>query len=231
MTLDKYLSITHPHYVSDEDILKYFLEEELYMDFLEDPGTSEESLGGALSSRIKLTMEEAVVVMAHASVANFMRLQKDNIYPNGEAGFLAGAETSALCCSVRLHSIHNALRLFDLNTLVYRVAAESSLPDTLAECRKTLVSDTGAKEEAKEILSQVLFGALIIRMFSRPHALEEYCRLNPRPDLARPGLRLLLVPARPKPSHTRMMTQSMERKATLQARPNQNHAPERVQHL
>ena len=137
---------------------------------------------GELPSGIRLSEEQVVVAMMHASVANFARALGCNVYSDGSAGFLTGPEFSKLSSVNRIHSPHSPNRLYDLNTTIYHLAVSNSVENefnvTPWEAREKHMCDGLIDETGLKILELVLNSGVITRMSGRPFCLQEFSKYH-----------------------------------------------------
>lgn len=174
--VEEYLSPSSKHIVTESDLCSAFFEEEAYNDFLLE-GDVDGDYMGELPSGMDVDVASVKVAMMHSSIANFMRMSRYNVYPDGSVGYLSGPGTSALSSTICLHSVHSPMRLHDLNTLTCLAAIRNTLAPlhgTPEAARK--VVEIGGEEDAVSVMEIPLFGACINRITGRPFALEQWCK-------------------------------------------------------
>ncbi len=185
ITLDEYLA----NHLTVDQLRETFFKDKLYEDFLSPGGENldMDEQDRELQSVMQLDIPTIVIALMHASVVNFARLLRLNLYPSKDnnndhlVGYLSGPTFSALSSVTRLHSVHSPVRSYDLNTLVYITAMNNTLQRSLdmspAQVRAAMFGK-GLTDIKVKIMELAIFGTMIVRFTGRPLALEQFCEFQ-----------------------------------------------------
>jgi len=180
LPVQTFLTPTSDYYVSKEALRAEFFESKSYEDYIADGETNEDTTG-KLKAGLNLPIASLFVALLHASVANFARMKRRNIYQEDgkqKVGYLAGEEFSKLCVVASVASAHSPMRRYDLSVRFFVRCMRNSLQHRFGISTSQDLADKVRQlgDDATDIVEAVLFGSLILRMTGRSCAIVEWCK-------------------------------------------------------